>query len=273
MKSFPTIISKLSEPLLITPTKHAALWRVVEAHLSGSIPVRIQDDEDGGGSDDGGDYRQIGDKAIIPVHGVIGRHLEKMASASPGCDLDLLDAMIDTAEYDKSVKTVIYDFRTPGGDANGVPETAAKILRSSKDTVGFFDQECCSGGAWLAAQCQRLYGTGSGRFGSIGAYCVILDRSRAIQNEGINVQAISAGKFKLMGAPWKPLTEEEKQIIQTHINKLDARFHVAMNAVRACSDENMGTGLCFDGEEAAARGLIDGVADDLDEVLEFLSEE
>lgn len=271
MKAFPTIISKLLyEPLLITPTKHAAIWQVVEAHMAGNLQTTIEPDDD---EDDSSDYRQIDDKAIIPVHGVIGRHLEKMASAAPGCDLDLLDDMIETAEYDSSVSTVIYDFRTPGGEANGVPETAAKIARSAKQTIGFFDQECCSGGVYLASQCKKLYGTGSAAFGSIGVWCAYPEISRQMQNAGVSVQTFSAGKYKLMGAYWKPLTEEEGKIIQAQVDKIYGKFKVAVNAVRPCSEDSMGNGLVFDGEAAAERGLIDGVVEDLDEVLEFLADE
>lgn len=270
MKAFPSIITKLFyEPVLITPAKHSAIWQVVSAHMAGQ-PIVSQMQSGEGDDESSEDYRQVEDIAIIPVHGVIGRHLEKMASASPGCDLELLDGMIDTAEYDSSVSRVVYDFRTPGGAANGVPETAAKILRSSKETIGFFDQECDSGGAWLASQCKRLYGTASGSFGSIGVWCAYLDISRQMLNDGENMQAISAGKYKLMGAYWKALTDEEKGILQAKIDKIYSNFKTAMNSVRQCSEENMGNGLIFDGEEAAARGLTDGVVESLDELLDDL---
>jgi ClpP class serine protease len=89
-------------------------------------------------------------------------------------------------------------------------------------------------------------------------------------NDGENMQAISAGKYKLMGAYWKALTDEEKGILQAKIDKIYSNFKTAMNSVRQCSEENMGNGLIFDGEEAAARGLTDGVVESLDELLDDL---
>jgi ClpP class serine protease len=88
--------------------------------------------------------------------------------------------------------------------------------------------------------------------------------------EGENMQAISAGQHKLMGAYWKPLTGEETAIIQAGVDKIWAQFKTAVCAVRACSEESMGNGLIFDGEEACDRGLIDGVVESMEDILNEL---
>jgi ClpP class serine protease len=93
-----------------------------------------------------------------------------------------------------------------------------------------------------------------------------------MQNEGLNMQAISNGKYKLMGAYWKALTPEETAIIQAQVDKIGVQFRAAMNAIRPCSDDAMGAGLCFDGEEAAERGLTDGILESMDEMLDELVE-
>jgi ClpP class serine protease len=278
MKQFPNIISKLFyEPLMITPQKHAAICQVVERHMATGKPKASFDDEHGTGTADDDrpdelDYQQFGAVAVIPVHGVIEKHMVQMASAAPGCDLDTLCAMIDVAEMDPTVEKLLFDFRTPGGSVIGVPEAARKILRCSKETVGFFDDECCSGGVYLASQCQRLYGTASGMFGSIGVWSAYMDVSRQMAMQGETIQAFSAGKFKLMGAYWKTLTPEESGIIQARIDKLWAGFKTAVCAVRSCTDDAMGNGLVFDGEEAAARGLTDGVVESIDDILRDMVE-
>jgi protease-4 len=255
---------------MITPQKHAAICQVVEAHLRGvaaATPYQAReakpDDED----PDQKDYEQYGDVAVIPVHGVIEKHLQQMASAAPGCDLDTLNGMIDVAEMDESVGKIIFDFRTPGGSVVGVPESARKILRCEKETIAFTDSECCSGGMYLASQCQKFYATGSAYLGSIGVWCAYLDLSRQMAMEGENMQAISAGKHKLMGAYWKPLTADETALIQRDIDKIWGQFKTAVCAVRSCSEEGMGNGLVFDGEEACDRGLIDGDLEDMEDIL------
>jgi signal peptide peptidase SppA len=275
MKHFPNIISKLFyEPLMITPQKHAAICQVLADRQSGKAQgARVMDDDD---DDDGRpdelDYQQYGNCAVIPVHGVIEKHMKQMASAAPGCDLDTLNAMIDVAEMDGSVEKIIFDFRTPGGSVTGVPETARKILGCDKETVAFTDSECNSGGMYLASQCGKFYATGSSRVGSIGVWSAHLDLSRQMANDGENMQAISAGKYKLMGAYWKPLSSEETAILQGQIDKIWAGFKAAVCQVRSCTEDAMGNGLIFDGEEAAERGLTDGVVESLDDILDEMVE-
>ncbi len=275
MKQFPRIISKLLyEPVVITPNKHAAICQVVEAHMASNKP-KLMDDDDGDGdyeADDDLNYRQVGNTAIIPIHGVIGKHLRQMASAAPGCDLDDLDGLIDIAEEDSSVERVIYDFRTPGGSVTGIPESARKILRSSKETIAFTDDECCSGGMWLASQCQKLYCTASATLGSVGVWCAYMDYSRQMANDGENMQAISAGKYKLLGAYWKTLSDEEKSILQKGVDKIYAQFKSAVSEVRNVSEMDMGNGLVFDGEEACERGLADGTVEGIEDILQQLVE-
>lgn len=264
MKSYPHLISKLwFSPLVITPSKHAAICQVLAARMDGGMPSDMEDEIEPPEMD------SLDGTAIIPVHGILGKHLSMMEMVSGGCDLENVNRMICEAECDSSITRIIYDFRTPGGDVVGVPETGRKILNSSKETIGFFDSECASGGMWLASQCQKLYGTPSGRCGSIGVWCAYLDESRKMANEGEAMQTISAGKFKLMGAYWKPLTESEKAILQRDVDGIYDQFKAAVNSVRQVNDDAMGEGLMFDGEEAADRGLIDGCVEDLDELLDM----
>ena len=190
MKSYSHIAQKLYEPLLITPQRHSALCQMLELKMSSGL-ARI-DDGEGSGENDGDEITELGSTVIIPVHGTLVMYPEDIALSECGCSMESLNAMIDVAENDSNVSTVIYDFRTPGGTVTGIPETARKILNSKKNTIAFTASECCSGGIWLASQCQRFYATGSSRVGSVGVYCMSLDLSQAMKNDGVTVNAISA---------------------------------------------------------------------------------
>ena len=188
-----------------------------------------------------------------------------------GCAMEDLSAAIDAAENDPRIERVIYDFRTPGGTVTGIPEAGRKIQYSRKETIAFTNSECCSGGLWLAAQCQQFYATQSSRVGSCGVYCMTLDMSQAMEKEGIKVNAIFAGKYKLLGASFKPLADDERAILQTGVDKIYAQFKEAMETCRIVDDKNFGSGLIFDGQEAAEIGFTDGVVESMDEVLENMT--
>lgn len=273
MKSYSHIISKLFyEPLLVTPMRHAALLHMLETRLNtSSLRVRIDDQPEGGtgnGADEAAEMKAAGGTAIIPVHGTLVMHPEDIAMSECGCALEDLNRMIDAAENDPRIECVVYDFRTPGGTVTGIPETGRKILHSRKETIAFTGSECCSGGIWLAAQCQAFYATQSSRVGSVGVYCMTLDMSKAIEESGVQVNAIFAGKYKLLGASFKPLAEDERAILQDGVDKIYGQFKEAMESHRMVADENFGNGLVFDGEDALAMGFTDGVVESLDEVIE-----
>jgi signal peptide peptidase SppA len=273
VKSYSNIIAKLFyKPLLITPERHASLCQLLEARLGGArleLPIETEPDPD---RYDDTEIEMRGDTAIIPVHGTLVMHPEDIAMSECGCAMEDLSSMIDTVERDPNIKRVIYDFRSPGGDVTGVPEAGRKILASRKQTIAFTQSECCSGALWLAAQCERFYATQSSNVGSVGVWCMCLDMTAALKKDGIKVNAISAGKFKLLGAYWRPLSDEERKILQDGVDKTYEQFKQAMESRRMVSDSNFGNGLVFDGEEAAEIGFTDGVVEDMDEILSDLVE-
>jgi len=266
MKQYPHLVSKLFyEPLIITPARHAALCRVLESRMAGQS-VSVMDDDDDGDEYEDGDYGEFGTDAIIPVHGVLIAYASDIPMSSCGCGLDEINDMIDIAEDDSNVKRVVFDFRTPGGSVTGLPETAAKIAGMSKETIAFTGSECCSGGMWLASQCDVFYATGSASIGSIGVWCAYLDVSKAMKKAGENMQAISAGKYKLLGAYWKPLSDDEKAMIQKDVDRIYGQFKQAVTRNREIADEFM-QGQIFDGEQACEIGLCDGLVGGLDELM------
>lgn len=269
MKNLPHIIGLLhNRPLVITREKHAAICAILEARLAGepARPLAYDDGERDDGRDDSG-YLHVGDTAIIPVHGILGKHLGLFEMVSGGCDLDTVSNMVDVAVGNANVRQIVFDFRTPGGSVTGLPELGRKIAAiTSKRTIAFTDSECLSGGMWLAECCENFYATESARLGSIGVWTAYLDYSRAMEMAGERMQAISAGKYKLLGAYWKPLTAEETKLLQAEVDKIHDQFKDVVNLRREVADEYM-EGQMFDGPEALDAGLIDGLVEDLDELL------
>lgn len=270
MKQYPHCINELFyKPLVITQTRHAALCKILEARMKVDMPPPIQIEPD---DDDvpQPDWETFGKKAVIPVHGVLVSHASDIPASSCGCGLDVVRDMTNVAQADSLVDTIIYHFKTPGGSVTGLPEAGRMIANiRDKKTVAFTDAECCSGGVWLATQCQYFYTTGSASVGSIGVWCAYLDMSRAMENEGLNMQAISAGKFKLLGAYWRSLTDEEKSMIQADVDKIYGQFTEAVNLNREVNSEFM-QGQIFDGEEACRIGLCDGMVDSMDDMMDML---
>lgn len=267
MKQYPQIISKVFEqPWLITAAKHRAIQRLITTRLQSADGGEIIIGEPDEPKPD--EFAMDNGTAIIPVHGIIGKHLSMLEMMCGGCDLDTVSSMLTLAENDDSVDRVLLDFRTPGGTVTGVPELARKIAGYRKPIIGFSDSECCSAGYWLMSQCGQAFGTESGMYGSVGVYMALLDESRALEMEGVKINAVKAGEHKLDGASFQPLSDSARKMFQDSVDKLHEQFKDAVTLKRSIAPSQL-EGQCFDGEEAVANGMLDGLVEDITEVLDM----
>ena len=71
---------------------------------------------------------QIANTAIIPIQGIIGKHLS-LLEMSCGCvDVDDIGLQLDRAIADESVDSIILYFDTAGGTVTGIPELAGVVM-------------------------------------------------------------------------------------------------------------------------------------------------
>jgi protease-4 len=182
--------------------------------------------------------------------------------------MDSVSDMIDVSGSDSKVKNVMFHFHSPGGTCQGTPELASQIelLGHVKNTMAFTDGDCMSGAFWLAQQCNQYYSTESAELGSVGVRMILLDESRRLENEGLKVNAISSGKYKLSGASFQPLTVEEREMFQSECDAIYERFKSACNARRVVREQWM-NGQSYSGEIAAANGITDGVVSGIGQAM------
>jgi len=262
--NYPHILAKVLRGIwVITDAKFQAIESILASHL-GEKATRSEsllESEEASPS-------IVGSTFVLPVYGIIGKHLSLMEMMSGSCDLDQVNAALDVAANNSAIKKVVLDFRSPGGTVTGIPETARKIaaLAETKKVVSFTDSECCSGALWLASQAGEFYCTESAEVGSVGVYLALLDKSRMYENEGVKFNAISAGKYKLSGASFRPLSSDERRMFQADVDKIHEQFKSAVRANRSVPDESL-EGQIFTGPDAVTAGLVDSLVDDIEDLL------
>ncbi|RBP42432.1 signal peptide peptidase SppA [Roseimicrobium gellanilyticum] len=263
MRTLPHFFTKLfAEPLML----HAPARAGFEAYLLGQMstdasrpPVRME------GEEKAWRMKRVLEKrgrlAIVRIYGAIDKQLSTLEmECFGGCDLADVDRALAAAEADKSVDTVMLEFNSPGGSVTGVAETAARVanLRKTKEVHAFTETMCCSAATYIASQADHVVVTPSSTNGSIGVYMATLDESRALELAGITVNLMKAGKFKAMGASFKPLEDEERKMMQASVDRIHADFKAAVTSLRRVKPESM-EGQWFDGREALACGLVDEI--------------
>jgi signal peptide peptidase SppA len=210
--------------------------------------------------------------AVIPIRGVLANRMSGMAESSGGASAEQIGAKVAHAAADPDIKTIVYDIDSPGGTVPGIQELAAQMfaLRGVKKQVAQVNDLAASAAYWLASQCDEIVSIPSGTTGSIGVFAAHEDLSKALDNEGIKVTLISAGKYKTSGNPFEPLSDEERAVIQARVDDAYGQFvkdvargrGVTPAAVRG----GMGEGRALSAKDAKAVGLIDRIAT-MDETL------
>lgn len=219
--------------------------------------------------------QRVGSTAIIPVYGTISYRANMMSEFSGGTSTEQLRAQIQREAGDPAVSSIVLDFNSPGGGVGGLQELHAAIMdaRQSKPVVGSVNTMSASAAFWIMSACSEVCSTPSGECGSIGVFMMHADNSKALENEGVNVTLIKAGKFKAEANPWQPLTDEAKANLQQKVDDTHKLFLADVAKGRGVSvgdvRENFGQGRMLTAKDAKAAGMIDRI-ETLDATLQRL---
>lgn len=262
-----TYLAALSGVWAIQPEKAGELLDLARRRLNGWRPT---DDErraliDARQSRRGAGAAAARAVAVIPVHGTIAHRANSFAASSGGASTEAIGFAVDAVAEDPSIEHVVFDFDSPGGSVDGVPELAAKIaaLSARKRTTAAVNSLAASAAYWLATQCREITITPSGQAGSIGVYMLFEDWSENLAKEGIRMRPISAGENKLEGAFWQPMSAETRAHFQRSVDDSYRAFVGAVASGRGVSravvESRFGQGRVYDAAEAVSRGMADRV--------------
>jgi len=255
------------KPWVILPSKHKAIQALVDSHLAGNpFPTFENEDEDDCG------YVIVGNTAIIDVEGVILNKCSALETMCGAFSLQTFKQNLKTVAADENVLNIILNISSGGGTVTGVPEAADLIaaIAKTKDVYAYTDDCIASAAYWLASQCKGIFLSKSAEIGSIGVYLALLDVTAMYQQEGVKLELFKAGKFKAMGIPGKPLSDDEKSLLQAGVDKTYKQFVSYVSANRKLDTEIM-QGQMFDADDAIKNGLADGVINDLNDLIAYLN--
>jgi signal peptide peptidase SppA len=247
------------EPLLIDPTKakdHAVLaekfgFTDMLAQLFGVAPKPYVVDGIG----------------IIPVVGVIGKGLSPLEKMMGAVDINDLSDQVDAMAADPAVEKIAFQVSSPGGTVTGVEELANKIRNLGKPTMAYTDSEMASAAYWISSASDKVTASPSSSVGSVGVYMAIPDYSEAAKMAGIKMVVIKSGKFKGAGIEGTSLDEGQMSNLQDGVDTIHAEFKEAVNMKRKMVKAEAMEGQVFSGKQAAAQGLVTGLADSFNDAL------
>jgi signal peptide peptidase SppA len=177
---------------------------------------------------------------------------------------DIGDA-IASAMDDPSVRGVILDVDSPGGEVGGLFDLAERISAiksaSRKPLWAVANEGALSAAYAIASAADRLYATRTGELGSIGVVAVHVDESGADAKAGLSWSFVFAGDQKVDGNAHEPLSQRARATIQADVDRLYAEFCGLVAANRGLTAETMRAthAAVYRGELAVRAGLADRV--------------
>lgn len=214
--------------------------------------------------------------AVLPIHGTLVQRTGGLDAMSGLLSYENIAARLDAALADRSVRGIVLDVDSAGGEAAGVFDLADRIRagRDQKPIWAVANDAAFSAAYALASAAEQVFVSRTAGIGSIGVIALHVDQSQRDAHQGLSYTPILAGARKNDGNPHEPLTPEARASIQAEVNRLYELFVLTVahhRGLPADAIRQTEAGLFF-GQNAIDAGLADRLGTLGDAVLQMHTE-
>jgi protease-4 len=117
-----------------------------------------------------------------------------------------------------------------------------------------------SGGYYIASAANVIVADPGSLTGSIGVIMEFHNFGPLADKIGVSESVVKSGKFKDIGQPLRPMTDEEKALLQRMVDDVLGQFVAAVVRGRGMDEARVraiADGRIFSGAQAKAEGLVD----------------
>ncbi|WP_293903951.1 signal peptide peptidase SppA [Sphingobacterium sp. UBA5670] len=165
---------------------------------------------------------------------------------------------------DDAVKAVVLRVNSPGGSAlaSDIIWREVILTKKVKPVIVSMGDLAASGGYYISAAADSIFAEPTTITGSIGVFGVIPNFQNLMNNKiGVHYDGVKTGKFAdLMTSFDRPLTAEERDIIQREVDKVYGTFTkvVADGRKLSIADvDSIGQGRVWTGAQGVSNKLVD----------------
>jgi protease-4 len=202
--------------------------------------------------------------AVITMRGLISSSLPGSVSDSM---VDDMRAALQQARDDSRVKAIVLEIDSPGGEvtASDAIYSAVVKTRDRKPVVVYMESLAASGGYYISCGGKFLMANETTITGSIGVIIQTLNYEQLFNKVGLASVVFKSGKFKDMLNGARPITPEERELVQNFIMKTYDKFlGIVAKERKLPADQLRNTiadGRILSGKEALEHKLIDGLGE------------
>lgn len=169
---------------------------------------------------------------------------------------------LNEAEENPSIKAVLLEIDSPGGEIVATKQIVEKIRSMKKPVVSWIGEIGTSGAYYAASASDLIIADEDSITGSIGVISVSPNIEELLKKIGVKVMILKEGKYKAIGNPFEEMTQEEESLLQEMLH--DAFLHFKRDVLifrkgklkEELFDE-IADGRIMSGKKAKENGLID----------------
>lgn len=164
---------------------------------------------------------------------------------------------------DESVPAIVLRIDSPGGiaaAAQEIYEQVKKVRQEGKKVVASMGGVAASAGYYVACAADSIVANPASLTGSIGVQMQFPNTEQLFKKIGVEFQVVKSGPHKDIGSPHRPMTQEEKRLLQEVIDDSYHQFVDVIVEQRDLPREKvlaLADGRVFSGRQALKLGLVD----------------
>src|SRR5687767_456104 len=172
-----------------------------------------------------------------------------------------------------SIRAVVIRINSPGGVVGPTQEVHDALLRvrqAGKPVVASLGSVAASGGYYVAVAADQIYANPGSLTGSIGVIMQMANVDALMKKVGVDYVVVKAGQFKDLGNFSRPLTPEERRVIQALLDDVHGQFIEAVAKGRKLDRTavvQFADGRVFSATQALGLKMVDALGG-LEEAIE-----
>lgn len=185
-------------------------------------------------------------------------------------DIESSENVVDQIEHmrlDSSVRAVVVRLDSPGGGvaaSQEIYEAVRKLRDADKPVIASMGGVAASGAYYIACAADSIMSNPGTLTGSIGVIMSFPNTEELFRKVGVRFEVVKTGKFKDIGSLSRPMTPEEKELLQGVLSNVYEQFVSAIAEGRDLERRDIlpyADGRIFSGDQALAYGFVDRLGD------------
>jgi protease-4 len=174
---------------------------------------------------------------------------------------------------DGGIRAIVLRIESPGGvvaAAQEIYDELGKARRRGKPIVASMGGIAASGGYYVACGADSIVANPGTLTGSIGVIMRLPNAEELLKKIGLQYEVIKTGKYKDAGSISRPMTQEERDLLQEMLDDVHDQFVTVVSTERNIDKDavlEFADGRVMSGRQALEMGLVDRLGGYRDAVL------